>query len=343
MRSAVIFIALLFAPVLLVADQEPSWKMRVRGRALQDLDDFLHWSLRNRTLSYSLQEPIEEVPLPFFPALEEFANEHGYFSKTNPLVGKVSKSYKGLSEVQSCLLAISESSHSPEEKDLATAEVLAKVLAYRELRVGDRVHCAVLTEKRHATLVEYEVDQIIELWNGMPAIGLVPRGKGAPILLFRGTDFSLDSKRGWASLMSDIDWLGPGLRVFQQAELRIRSWLQSATHRYEKPRVMGFSLGGALAAYTFFFEYHWMSSLPSYGWNLPGISKKIAHQRHGAHFISYVTSGDVVSKVGWLFGSVYELSLPESLKPIAAHTTLMSAQKNCRKAAVNVAAENLVR
>jgi hypothetical protein len=194
--------------------------------------------------------------------------------------------------------------------------------------------------------VSYEtftVDHIFDIWRGMPAFGLIPEKKGiASILLFRGTQFSLISERGLASIMSDLDLSGPGRSAFRRSRDQISQWLKKTAQMNKKARVMGFSLGGTLAAYTFIYENEWIADRGSIGMCLPGVASDVIAEWNSLSperqkgFLAYVNAGDFVSRIGKLFGTVYCLSVPRILKPLAAHTLLMSSEPKFSVALVDV-------
>jgi hypothetical protein len=315
---------------------------RVRAKALRGLDQFLNWTLSDNR-SYCLLVPQERTVFHDESAfIRHFARGHSYFSPTHPLVAKVSQDPKDLFLVKDLLSHIQEQIVDPAQKELLTMEVLAKVVAYRDLHLGDD-----LLIPLRSGAISYRVDKIFNLWLGMPAFGLLPQvsGSAAPILLFRGTDLSLDSQRGWASVMSDLDIAGIGLNAFQHAQGMLHAWLEKVSS-LAKARVVGFSLGGALAAYTFLYENALISKEISYAFNMPGISEAILTKWEHvpkASFTSYVTKGDPISKMGQLLGTVYQLSTTRSLQPLDAHTLLMLAQAETEQAVVDVAQENLTR
>lgn len=316
------------------------WKGQVRVQTLKNLDDFLNWSLRDTPRTYALSEPLAIETYTDTPSiLKQFSELHGFFSLYYPLVGKVTVNQRDV-EIVRCLLANMDHKISDDElKQFATNEVIAKVLAYRDLRIGDRLEIG---------LQEYRVDAVFNLWLGMPAFGLVPEADAEPILLFRGTDFTLHSPRGWASLMSDVDMAGPGLHAFQKAQPQIHAWLAQVAETHSKARVIGYSLGGALAAYAYIFENELISD-ESYAFNLPGIADQVIQQWNSLPeekkqgFTSFVNRGDVVSKVGKLFGRVVELSTDTPMKPLTAHTMLISAQSVFYQRTVDVPLENASR
>ena len=320
---------------------EPSWQGRARVKALRGLDQFLNWSIPSER-SYHLSDSAEEVTYDNdVPAIVEFSSQYGYFSAYRPLVATATSDLHDIELVHDLLECVNRKIANLEQKQLMTAEIMTKVLAYRDLKIGDTFNlCLGDTPKK------YVVDIVFNLWHGMPAFGLIPQDNvaAAPILLFRGTDPSLDSQRGWASLISDLDIAGPGYKAFQKAKKELQSWLKKVTTSGRKAKVMGFSLGGALAAYTYLFENDLMSDEPSYAFNAPGLSIKLLEQWNelpsSVAFRSYVTLGDMVSKVGRLFGTVYELRIDKDLLPLEAHTQLMLAQPITTQATVDVIEEN---
>jgi hypothetical protein len=149
--------------------------------------------------------------------------------------------------------------------------------------------------------------------------------------------------------MSDLDFAGPGLSAFQNAQEEIHEWLIKAQANGIKAKVMGFSLGGALAAYTYIYENAWVAPQGSIAFCPPGFSEKVIEEWQGLEqtkkqgFTIYVNEGDIISKIGRLFGTVYALSTKKPLKPLSAHTALMSAQTVFFKARVDVDSDYLER
>ena len=322
------------------------WKNRIRAKGVQNFDDFLHWTIPQHMRDYILKEPIESQVLHVeFPQGEDFIKWHGYFSLYTPLVGKVSRKKNDLQIA--CTLLEKVAQVSKEDPRFSIEEVLAKVVAYRELKVGDEI--PIPSPHNPNSFTTYRVDKVLDLWHGMPAFGLVGEKGEDPILLFRGTDFSLDVERGWASLISDVDVRGPGWTAFKKAQGQIHDWLLSMSQKGAKARVIGFSLGGVLAAYTFLYENQLVDLERSVAFNPPGISEQTFKEWESlpeevrGKFRVYVARGDLVSKIGNLFGSVSELSLATPLKPLKAHTLLFCAEGSffCRQ--VDVEKENKFR
>ena len=322
----------------------------MRLKALKNFNQFLNWSTSEKLKTFALEYPLEEEVFEIdIPEMESFAERYGYFSSVRPIVGKVSSTQVDFQLVSCLLKALFEKGDDLDYLQLATAEVLTKALAYREMKEGQRVQIPIIV-KGKVSFEKFTIDHIFNLWHGMPAFGLISERRGIePILLFRGTDFSLDSQRGWASLMSDLDMAGPGLRAFQHAKEEIHDWLMAASATGRKARVMGFSLGGALAAYTFIYENDWVAKTGSVAFCPPGVAEKVIEdwellpeeRRQG--FTIYVNEGDIIPKVGKLFGNVYCLSTKKKLKPLSAHTKLMSSETFFSKARVDVEKENTER
>ncbi len=355
LQALILFLLLLIVPLFAAAQEQSDafkppatkvrWKSRVRVRSLQNIDDFLNWTIPLHMRAYTLAEPLQTLEFKFdLSQSKEFIDWYGYFSFYDPLVGKVSKKKGGMQVAASLMAKISRDVIDTDGLIFATDEALAKVMAYRDLKMNDTI---MLPNARKAgRLVVYRVDHVFDLWHGMPAFGLVGDGGAVPILLFRGTDFSLDSERGWASLMSDADLAGPGLTAFNKSREEIRSWLMKVAQVGPKAKVMGFSLGGALAAYTYLYEQDWINPEGCVAFNSPGFSDQALEKWNGLSeeaknaFRVYVNRGDVVSKIGKLFGDAYEISLESFLKPLQAHTLLLIAEQQFSLAKIDVDKEN---
>ncbi len=321
-------------------------KNSVRSSFLESIDKMLSWTFDSKYYLYSLKTPLQEQAFcDNSSVLSEFERKHGYFSSQRPLVGRVTEDPEDTQLTVQALKAIHQEGEDPQRRTLALVEMLTKVLAYRDLKKGEQL----LIPTESGKLILFEVDKLFNLWDGMPAFGLVPKDakETAPILLYRGTDLSLLSQRGLASIISDFDTKGPGLSAFLHARKSIHNWLLKVSRSGVKARVMGYSLGGALAAYTLVYEHELINvSEPSFACNSPGVSKRIFNKwnrlavEQQPPYIVFVTRGDLVSKIGWLFGEVNELSLGLNLYPIASHVVLVSGQPRYYQYAVDLSLEN---
>src|SRR5690349_13330910 len=210
-----------------IYDRPQTWKSKVRIRTLKNLDQFLNWSFSEKYKTYALTAPIEEkkIEMDIFE-MRSFVENYGYFSFKHPIVGVVTTNKEDLALINCLLRALYEKSENSDYLQIAVAEVVTKALAYHDLKIGQSITIPIEVDGK-MSLEQFHVDCIFNIWHGMPAFGLVPeRRRVDSILIFRGTDFSLDSERGWASLMSDIDIAGPGFSAFQRSQKKINQWLR---------------------------------------------------------------------------------------------------------------------
>jgi hypothetical protein len=238
---------------------------------------------------------------------------------------------------------------TPDIIKIAGAELLTKVMAYRDLKLGQMISFPAIVDG-NIVIQRFQVDHVFDLWLGMPAFGLAPVQKNTPaILLFRGTNFGVYNLESIASLISDLDINGPGVGLFKRSQPEIREWLHKMKVRGNSARVLGYSLGGALAIYTYINEYELLSKQGSVAFNPPGVHEDVVAQwdavpaawKNG--LTVYVTKGDVISKTGLLIGNVFELSTNEQLSPLRAHTLFVSGHKEFQQSVVDVKEENAVR
>src|SRR5579871_357703 len=242
-------------------ERQANWKSKLRVKTLKNFDQLINWSFGEKFKTYALTTPIEEKKFEQeIPEFTSFVEHYGYYSLRHPMVGVVTSSKRDLRRIECLLRDISEKGVNTDYLGIAIPEVLTKVLAYHDLKPGQTVMIPIEIDHKF-TLEQYTVDRIFNLWHGMPAFGLIPnRERVDSILIFRGTDISLGTARGWASLMSDLDLTGPGLSAFENSQDELSLWLKIVNASGKPARVMGFSLGGALAAYTFIYENQWLSN-----------------------------------------------------------------------------------
>lgn len=293
-----------------------SLQANLRTKSLNSVDKAFGALYPYRSLTYTLEMPLQtEVFYNKNPEFQAFAKKYGYLSEDHPIVGKVTNAQEDVLIAIDILKQVHEKIKDPLLRSMAVTEVLSKVLAYRNLK-----------EKMEVPLgdITYEVDIIFDLWHGMPAFGLVPKkGDAPPLLIFRGTDFSF--LRGWASITSDFDPKGPGFSVFVSARPKIHEWLK----KVGKAKVMGFSLGGTLTAYTALFEKEFV--LEAITFNMAGVSLQNQEEWKNLEgrppLKAYLMQGDFVAKIGHLIGDLEVASFDQSLYPIASHTSLITFAK----------------
>jgi len=267
--------------------------------------------------------------------LKYFADHFHALSLSRRIICKVTMNRDDIVLCRRLLKLVYETNRHPEVCDFATAEILCKVLAYRNLEVGDVFDIPTVSDGR-VEQCSYRVEQIFDLWNKMVAFGL-SSDTGPPIILFRSTDFNIKRKGGWASMLSDFDPDGPGHTIFS----RFRPELEAFA---TKPaRVMGHSLGGAFASYSAIYHPELLSDCHnSFAFNSPGLERSVLEKcpERSKQFISFITRGDLISKFGHLFGKTLELTTTFALSPVSAHQLLMFAQPKCYIYAIKTEEEN---
>lgn len=285
----------------------------VRSKLLRGIDSF--FSFVSLLFRY---RPNQTIPSLKHPKIDAFIRDNDFFSETRPIIGRVTESVEDFHVccqfLQNLPLLIPDSARCT----LASLEVLIKGVAYRNLSQGMEIPLFENGEMNH-----YIVDHVFNLWGRIPSFGLIPKNKGVPILLFRGTDISFTTMKAWTSVVCDFDVRGPGFSVYQYARDSIQTWLKG-----KKARAMGYSLGGALVSYTVIFDGHLLNPVaPSVSFNAPGlfphVKRKWSQKTDSPPLHAYIVTGDPISKVGSLIGSVHEFSFPDRKKPIELHTSLL--------------------
>ncbi|MEI8300570.1 MAG: hypothetical protein WCG10_03040 [Chlamydiota bacterium] len=316
-------------------------------------DKLLSYLFKYSTRCYLRKSPIhiEKFKNPCL-ALKYFSDHFGRFSTSKTLIGKVTYDMEDITITKYLFKLIIDQIKSPKLCDLIASEFLTKVLAYRDLQENMCLSIPTISPDNIPEMVEYTLDTIFDLWHNHVAFGLYPKSHptAAPILLFRGTDFSLNSEGGRASILSDLDPDGPGRRLFLNAHSNLRQWLKQM-HQLGKPaRVLGHSLGGALAIYTWVHEYTLLSQMPharSYAFNPPGINQDLFELwdqipcECRSFLETFVTRGDVISKFGNLVGTTYEAFTSKPLSPIISHEQLIFSQPVSYLVQIDVEQENL--
>lgn len=310
----------------------------IRVNMVKGWDKLLTWTLMSKMKPFALAKPLIEKAFsaknPFF---EMFKHDFGYYSEKEPIVGVVTEEKKHIDVTNELLVALGSIKNN-EHLEFSSDEVLAKVLAYRNLKKGMEI-----VLPNHQTFI---VDQVLDLWKGMPAFGLVPKNKrnAPPILLFRGTDMNFVSEKGWASILSDLDITGPGHATFLKAQDTIHAWLEKVSSEYEPARLLGYSLGGSFVFYTAIYEGELVSQrVASKAFNAPGVSMDVLKKWEEGKKVpleAYVYQGDIVSQMGYFFSDVWEATLEKSMDIIQAHLTLLTSEPSFKLTAVDVQAEN---
>lgn len=285
------------------------------------------------------------------PNLKYFSDNFGRFSTSKSLIGVVSLEPNDIIVTQHLFKIIYDTLKSSRIVELCTIEILSKVLAYRNLQENMKLWIPIATSDDKVEYIEFVVDTIFDLWHQHAAFGLRPLTQShvSPILLFRGTDFSLNRQGGRASILSDLDPDGPGRRLYLSCRSTLRHWLLQMSHLGEKARVLGHSLGGVLATYAAVYEHDLLSKNPlqaSYSFNAPGITDDLYKdwqdltKEDMPSFYTFVTRGDIVSKFGTLFGDSYELFTGRPLSPMISHEQLIFSQPLSYMSKIDIEKEN---
>ena len=172
-----------------MASDEVSWKSPTTISPKETYDSLLRWLFDQEVISYALfpEKTIESIAhLP--KSIEQFAKEHRYDAKEKPLIGKVTKGRDDLLLTLNILNEISWGTLTGPSLMLVTAEILAKVLAYRNLELGDLIAIPSQSASGKRELISYRVDRIFNLWSGMPAFGLLPMDEGRTEMPFSSSE-----------------------------------------------------------------------------------------------------------------------------------------------------------
>ena len=307
---------------------------------------FLSWLFKYPSRCYELRKDLThqtfENPV---ESLHRFGKSYRERQASKGIICRVTPEFRDIEKAASILKKVYELVENPQLCEWTAMEILSKVMAYRNLKQGHTIPLPVMGKDHSIGITTYVVDRVFDLWNRVRAFGLLQSaGRGAPLLLFRGTDFSFLTEGGRASMISDLDPRGPGWTLFEKGQKSIHEWLRKENR---PARVVGHSLGGVVAAYTLIHEADLMSLEPhesSYAFNFPGVTQEIAEQweklKEKPSFTGFVCRGDLISKLGILFGRVIELSLEKPLSPVRAHEMLLFSEPQGYLHEVDIDEEN---
>ncbi len=298
------------------------------------------FSLKNPPEFYVFEHQSEKI--------YDFVKKHSYGSETHPLICKRTEKSEDIHCTENYLKRIHALIADIDLAHLLVAEVLSKVLSYRNLKKDQQLNIPMREGEGKLQLVSYKVNVVLNLWQDIHCYGLIPFDQDhfPPVVLFPGTDFSIVSKRGRASMLSDLDPAGPGRSLYLHARDQIKAWLEQSC-KHQLVCLFGHSLGAILASYVLILENKLISKkYKSFIFNYPGIEMDMLQQwmeidkRHKPNFLGFVSRGDIVSKYGYLFGPTYELALGTPLQPITAHTHLFFAHPVCHLSKIDINEEN---
>ncbi len=226
-------------------------------------------------------------------------------------------------------------------RELISADMWGKAVAYRELAPGDSIPFSSIHQ---SSQIEMRVDTCFDLWNEVRAFGCISTA-GESILLFRGTDLSFLTKSGRASMLSDLDPDGPGRKLFEASQDALEEWLWNERKQGRETRVIGHSLGGSLACYALIDFPHLISArCTSYATNYPGVNEALALKWEQLEkkpaFLGIVSEGDAVSKCGHLISKTVLFTPEKEIPPMQSHELLFGAETPFSLFEVNIHDEN---
>ncbi|MBI5274668.1 MAG: hypothetical protein HY860_06430 [Chlamydiales bacterium] len=334
-------------------DKKTLKKITIRKLAETNIiawESLLSKLLSFRSRSYCLKDNISTSTIRNkCSAFSQFEYKYGYLAKEETLVGRFTKDKQDINKVSQLLKDAYQYIKDPKLCDLTIAEILTKVLAYRNLTSNMEFEIPIL-KNGEMELKKYKVDKVFNLWNSMKAFGLKAVEEGEPpILIFRGTEFSITNPSGRTSIVSNFDPEGPGKSVYSHARPMIQKWLKKVCKNGVQARAMGYSLGGALTSYAVISDPEFFSKKqlePSYAFHHPGVSEVLYKKwlampdSEKPSFEGYVAEGDFVSKYGKLFSKTYEIIAKEQLPPIESHTSLFFTRALCYLAEIDLDKEN---
>jgi len=200
-------------------------------------------------------------------------------------------------------------------------ELLTKYIAAQDLVEGTKIPFPVLKVSGHSTATEYTVSGVFTLGSSGIPIYLLTGKNLPPLLIFRGTKLGLKKVAEVRSIIENFNSKGPARLHYNNflptMKAFFEEWFDGAP-KSKKFRLFGYSQGGVLGQRTLvdFPEYVQTSDkYPSIFFNSPGVEEDYYRkwsnfdEKHRPAAINYVTTGDVVSKIGTGFvGEIFEIN-----------------------------------
>jgi hypothetical protein len=287
-----------------------------------------------------------------------FNTYHLSSAQASPLIRREYVQNQGFIDDFSKLLDAFRSGHlNPSEAEIATLEIVAKVLSYDQLIHNEeiRLPARTLSNPNHLEFKPFII-KIIELVDGNRAYLFEPKIKDgekpdcSPILSFRGTSV----KAAPGSLKADLGYaaVSPGIlstEMFPSPEVgssvvndstsaaTISDVLRETSLKYGKVILTGHSLGGKLASSFSMASGNYTKVKKLISFNAPGVSKaeQVSYQYLGASAfpaLSVTTKGDIIgnSISSRRFFNRQITIDPKDIKlsPISAHQVCVAAGNN---------------
>ncbi len=208
--------------------------------------------------------------------------------------------------LRNLLLSVHEHIQEPWLRTAMTAQILGKAwAALAHIVPGTFLEIPGIDVHQQPVLISYRIDKKFDLWEKIPAFGLIAENReGPPLLIFRGTNVNVSDPDSLPSILSNFHEKGPGWNLFRSSRREIGEWLErSVSLSGKQARVIGYSQGGAVASYCLlFFNTYFGGPEPSVLLDSPGISEELSGYRSGSAIkpdvISYIHEGDPIPKIG---------------------------------------------
>ncbi len=178
---------------------------------------------------------------------------------------------------------------------------LSELVAYQKL-INKAYWPALLRDDQVRIGGELYALELVPLAWGVMALGCTPKSAGSsspPILVFPGTAPSVENGLKGATILADLDPLGPGCSIARQSTETVRAWLESAGGHAV---LIGHSLGGALATQAAVHCSHHVQRVVTF--NSPMIPRSIAQKwreialEDRPAVYNYFRKGDLVARLG---------------------------------------------
>ncbi len=203
-------------------------------------------------------------------------------------------------------------------EELSQAEVLAKVLAYRDLTQVQTLSLPRKIEGVEEPQISKHRIEKIDLGSNLFAYGLTPLESDSqeqnqtisPILLFRGTAPWPSAEGAFATINAGVDPSGVAWSLFQNRPPALNAWLENNTTADNKAIVTGHSAGGALTNYTATFLPQYIKK--GYTFNSTGVNSETKHAWEALterpELKGYVTQSDFIPYLGeHIIGETHEV------------------------------------
>jgi pimeloyl-ACP methyl ester carboxylesterase len=158
------------------------------------------------------------------------------------------------------------------------------------------------------------VAELIPLAWGTYAVGMIPVNAAVPpILAFPGTNPGVETGLKGATILADVDPLGPGYTIARESAKNVGTWLEQAQKKSGRRAVcVGHSLGGALAVQAAVRNPGLVDQVVTF--NAPMVARSIGQlwrdtpENERAPITHLFRKGDLVAKLGSeAIGDSYEI------------------------------------